>query len=152
VPETSTTVGRSPDDVYDLVADVTQMGRWSPETESADWLGGATSAAVGARFRGRNRRRQRWSTTCTVTRAERGRAFAFDVGKGDTTWAYAFEPDGADGCRVTESFTVVKVPGPVGRWFTKVGTGVSWDEREADLLEGMRQTLARLKTAAESGS
>jgi uncharacterized protein YndB with AHSA1/START domain len=151
VPQVSTTIARTPQEVYDLVSDVTRIGRWSPETVSAEWLDGATAAAPGARFKGRNTRRQSWSTTCTVTAAEPGRRFAFRVGKGDTTWAYDLSPE-AGGCRVTESFEVVKAPGPVGRWFTKVGTGVTWDEREADLVEGMRTTLARLKAELEGSS
>lgn len=149
MPSTTTTIARAPEDVYDLVADVEQMGRWSPETVSAQWLDGVTTAVAGARFKGRNKRKGPWTTTCTVTRAERGTAFAFSVGKGETTWAYDFAPDG-DGCRVTESFEIVKPPGAFGRWMTKLGTGVTWDEREADLVAGMRETLARLKAAAES--
>jgi hypothetical protein len=51
---------------------------------------------------------------------------------------------------VTESFEIVRRPGPVGRWLTKLGTGVTWAEREADLVGGMEETLRRLKAAAES--
>jgi hypothetical protein len=34
---------------------------------------------------------------------------------------------------------------------TKLGTGVSWSERDADLCRGMEETLQRLKAAAERG-
>lgn len=104
--------------------------------------------SVGARFRGYNKRRGSWRTTCTVVAADPGREFTFEVGR-DARWHYTFEPDGA-GCRVTESFEILRVPGAVGRWLTKLGTGVPWDERAADLCAGMRETLRRLKNAAEA--
>jgi uncharacterized protein YndB with AHSA1/START domain len=146
---TSILVQAPPERVWDLVTDVTRMGEWSPETVAAEWLDGATAAAAGARFKGRNKRRGSWSTKCTVTESERGQAFSFEVGRGETRWSYRFSPDDG-GCRVTESFEIVRRPGPVGRWLTKLGTGVTWAEREADLVGGMEETLRRLKAAAES--
>jgi len=107
------------DIVYDLIADVPRMGEWSPET------------------------------TCAVTEADRGRAFAFDVGKGETRWRYDLTPTSDGDCEVTESFEIVRTPGALGRLMTRLSTGVSWSEREADLVDGMQQTLQRLKTAAE---
>lgn len=134
--------------VWELLSDVRRMGEWSPETIRAEWISGATGPAVGARFRGYNKRKASWRTTCTVTTAEPGREFAFDVGR-DTRWRYAFTSDGDGGCQVTESFEILRVPGAIGRWLTGLGTGVPWVEREADLRAGMRETLRRLKAAAE---
>src|SRR5437764_5635487 len=140
MPSESILILAPADAVWDMVADVTRIGEWSPETVGAEWLGGATGAVVGARFKGRNKRRAAWTTTCTVTAATPGREFAFTVGKGETTWRYDLAPvDG--GCRVTESFEIVTVPGAFGRWSTKLGTGVAWADREADLVSGMRETL-----------
>ena len=34
--------------IWDLVSDVTKIGRYSPETFEAEWLEGATGPAVGA--------------------------------------------------------------------------------------------------------
>ncbi|MCY7374336.1 MAG: SRPBCC family protein [Spirochaetaceae bacterium] len=106
--EVTEQVRAEPSVVYDLVSDVTRMGSWSPETTSCRWLGGATGPAVGARFRGTNRRGPllRWTTTCTVTAAEPGRRFAFDVdfaGVPIARWAYDLEPT-PTGCTVTESW------------------------------------------------
>ena len=65
----------SPDSVYAMVADITRMGEWSPENTGGKWLGGASGAAVGARFRGTNRAGIAvWATNVTVTAAEPGRA------------------------------------------------------------------------------
>ena len=68
------TIDARPEAVYDLVADVTRMGEWSPECVSCEWLD--TPGAEGSRFRGRNRNGPaRWTTTAKVLRADRGREF-----------------------------------------------------------------------------
>jgi hypothetical protein len=148
----TTTVEAPAEAVYDLVADLTRMGEWSPENTGGTWLDGADGPAVGARFKGKNKRRGGWSTTCTVLTADPGREFAFAVGKPakpSTVWRYRFEPEGA-ATRVTESFELpVERPGAVERFFTRIGTGVSWDERPDDMARGMETTLARLKDTAE---
>ncbi len=63
-------------EVWTLVADVRNTGRFSPETFDAEWLDGATGPAVGARFRGHVKRNEigpiYW-TTCRVTACEPGR-------------------------------------------------------------------------------
>jgi hypothetical protein len=41
----------SPASIWELVSDVTKIGRYSPETFEAEWLEGATGPAAGARFR-----------------------------------------------------------------------------------------------------
>lgn len=146
--EVSADIAADPKVVYDLVSDVTRMGEWSPETTSCRWLRG-TGPAVGARFRGTNQRHlARWTTTCTVTAADPGRRFAFDVGWGPwaiSQWSYDIEPT-ADGCRVTE------------RWVDRRGTAMRVSspavmgivDRAAHNRRGMETTLAALKAAAEA--
>jgi uncharacterized protein YndB with AHSA1/START domain len=148
--EASVQVDAPPAAVYELVSDVTRMGEWSPETTSAEWIGGATGPAVGARFRGRNRHGvARWSTKPRVVAAEPGREFAFTttwLGKDNTQWTYRFEPEGG-GTRVTESFEMlVDVPWyftATERWLMGV------KDRKADLERNMAMTLERLKAAVE---
>ena len=97
------------DKIWNLVADVRNTGRFSPEVMEAEWLDGATGPALGARFRGHVKRNEigpvYW-TTCRVTACEPGREFGFEVLVGDTpvnNWHYLFTPvDG--GTEVTESF------------------------------------------------
>lgn len=43
-----------------------------------------------------------------------------------------------------ESFEIIKAPGIMGRLLTRVGTGVSWKDREADMATGMQRTLEHL--------
>ena len=104
-----------PERIWELVSDVTKIGRYSPETFEAEWLDGATGPAVGAKFRGhvkRNRKGPIYWTTCTVMVCEPGREFAFGVGPRDkplNVWRYRLEPRG-DGTDVTESFELANTP------------------------------------------
>lgn len=138
-----------PSVVYDLVSDVTRMGSWSPETTACRWLGDATGPAVGARFRGTNRHGPllRWTTTCTVTDAEPGRRFAFDVdfaGVPIARWAYDLEPT-ATGCTVTESWDDLR--GRPLRLASVPLMGIA--DRAAHNRRGMQATLTALAAAAE---
>jgi uncharacterized protein YndB with AHSA1/START domain len=50
--------------VWALVTDLPRMGEWSPENLGGEWVKGATEAAVGARFKGRNKNGNKaWSTS-----------------------------------------------------------------------------------------
>jgi uncharacterized protein YndB with AHSA1/START domain len=133
--------------VYDLVSDVTRMGDYSPENTGAVWLDGATGPVVGARFKGTNRLGSlTWSTKPTITAADRGRLFAFEVpGRTGSTWTYRFEPVG-DGVRVTECMRQDRAtPFPIR--FLQRRAGVT--DRAAHLRDAMTTTLERLATAAE---
>ncbi|MDT5064979.1 MAG: hypothetical protein QOK02_1134 [Mycobacterium sp.] len=45
-------------EIWDLVADVRNTGRFSPETFEAEWLDGATGPALGAKCRGHVKRNE----------------------------------------------------------------------------------------------
>ena len=141
-------IAATPEAVYDLVADVTRMGEWSPETTSADWLDGVDAAAPGARFTGKNQLGfLSWSTKPTVLTAERGREFSFEVpGKGGPVWTYRFTPSGDDTI-VTESVVQSeRSPLPL-RFLQRLG-GAS--DRAASLRTGMTEPLERLAATAET--
>jgi hypothetical protein len=68
---TSVVVDADVDAVWRVVRDVTRTGEWSHECVECTWLGGATEAVPGARFRGRNRQSVfRWGRVCEVLSAE----------------------------------------------------------------------------------
>src|SRR6202451_1751882 len=46
------------DTIWNLIVDVPNIGRYSPETFEAEWLDGATGPALGARFRGHVKRNE----------------------------------------------------------------------------------------------
>lgn len=149
----STHVAASPEAVYDLVADLPRMGKWSPECTSVAWRGGATSATPGARFRGWNRRGPiRWCTDGEVVEAERGKVLAFDVRLlrwPIARWAFRFGPAaGGAGCTVTEEWTDHR-SGPSR---TITGLAVAVRDRPSHNRLGMQRTLARIKTAAEANA
>ena len=137
-----------PDRIWDLVSDVTKIGRYSPETFEAEWLDGATGPAVGARFRGhvkRNGRGPTYWSTCTVVACEPGREFAFEVGpegKALNTWRYVLEPKG-DGTDVTESFRLTPKPALRVYWAL-----LGWARGRTN-REGMHTTLERIKAEVE---
>ena len=146
-------VSATPEHVYDLVADVTRMGEWSPECVRCEWLGGATSAHVGARFTAHNRRgRLRWSNTPTVVVAEPGREFAFSrtaFGAGEYTWRYRLTPAADGGTDITESYEAVR---PESRIVSTVVNRLFTPGTEADhLRNSMTATLGRIKQVAEQG-
>ncbi|MHB1989139.1 MAG: SRPBCC family protein [Acidimicrobiales bacterium] len=144
-------IAAPPVKLYELVSDVTEMGRFSPETVSCRWLGAAGGPVIGARFKGTNRQGWRWwSTTCTVVAAERGARFAFDVDYGPlpvSRWSYDFQAH-EQGCRVVETW-VDRRPSWMVR-ISPVVMGVS--DREAHNADGMRKTLAALALVAEDSS
>lgn len=147
--ECSASIAVSPERVYDLVADVTRMGEWSPENTGGRWLGDAIGPDTGVRFRGSNRKGlRRWTTTCTVTAAHRGQRFAFDVKLGPlpiSTWEYVFRPEG-DGTTVTEAWTDRRAT-----WLRVAAVPVMGvPSRPRYNRRGMEATLAALKAAAES--
>jgi hypothetical protein len=143
------TINAACDTVYRLITDLPTLASLAEENEAMEWRKG-DRVSCGAIFRGRNRNgSHRWTTTCTVTDAEPGRVFAFDVRYAVlpiARWRYDIVP-ADDGCRVTER-TWDRRPG----WFSKtawVGTGVR--DRDAANAEHIRLTLARLKEKAEAG-
>ncbi|AJT67464.1 hypothetical protein T261_5848 [Streptomyces lydicus] len=144
------TIRATPADAYRVVSDPPVMIRLAEEAHRARWLGGATVAAVGARFRGHNRNGlRRWVTTCRITDADPGRRFAYEVtaalGVPVSRWQYDIAPT-AEGCTVTET-NWLRVP----LWFIPFAvliTGVS--DRIGINNANIGTTLQRLKQHLES--
>ncbi|MGH3451638.1 MAG: SRPBCC family protein [Haloechinothrix sp.] len=143
-------IAARPEYVYTLVSDPGVLAGLAAEYRGHRWLGGATQAAVGARFLGRNKNGfQRWMTVATITDAEDGARFAFDVTAGpirSSRWQYDIEATDA-GCRVTES-TWDRRPGWL-RTTAPLITGVK--DRAAHNQRNIEATLRALKERAERG-
>jgi hypothetical protein len=134
-------------EIWTLVADVRNTGRFSPETFDAEWLDGVSEPALGARFRGHVKRNEigpvYW-TTCRVTACDPGREFGFEVllgGRAVNNWHYEFNPNGS-GTDVTESFWI-PVP-PILRATSFLGY-----PRKRRNMRDMRTTLERIKAYVE---
>ena len=93
--------------LYDMVSDLSRMGEWSPENQGGKWVGGATGAVEGARFKARNRRGwRRWSSVAHIVTANPPKEVAWEsraFGLKIALWRYRFEPNGKGGTTVTES-------------------------------------------------
>ena len=147
--EVSLHISAPPERIYEIVTDVAGMGRLSPECTGGRWLGDAVGPAVGARFKGTNKRGfARWSTTNEVVEADPGRAFSFKTLQSGYQWTYRLEPDGG-GTLVTERRDPFRKRPAVAKLFTQVLLGGE-DDHDAEMQEGMRATLDRLKTIAEA--
>ncbi|OBK15535.1 SRPBCC family protein [Mycobacterium asiaticum] len=138
------------DKIWELIADIRNTGRFSPETFEAEWLDGATGPELGARFRGHVRRNEigpvYW-TTCEVTACEPGREFGFAVLLGDrvvNNWHYRLAPAG-DGTDVTESFRLA--PSPLNKVYLVFGGFL----RRRRNIRDMTKTLTRIKDLVEAG-
>lgn len=134
--------------IWDLIADVRNTGKFSPETFEAEWLDGATGPALGARFRGHVRRNEigpvYW-TVCRVTACVPGREFGFEVLVGDravNNWHYQLTPSGS-GTEVTESFRLNM--NPLMSLYSVLGGQL----RRRRNIRDMRKTLERIKAVVE---
>ena len=141
-------IAAPPDVVYDLIADLTRMGEWSPECYRCEWLDGAAAAAPGERFRGYNRLgRMRWERTAVVNTADRGREFGFttvndSAGREETRWRYTMEPS-RSGTLLTESFEFL--------WCSVANRlAEALVPRGRQVNRGIEETLRRIKRAAEN--
>lgn len=139
-----------PQKVWDLVSDITHMGEYSPEVVEAQWVGGATGPAVGARYRGHVRRNEKWPvlywTTCEITECVPGEVFEFVVLMGSrpvNKWRYEFKAAADGGTDVTESFDLGD------NLFTRLWRPVGGFLREERNRRDMLRTLERVKAVAE---
>ena len=148
--EESIDISAPPERLYGMVSDLSRMGEWSPENQGGSWVGGATGATEGAKFKARNQRgRRSWSSLVTVVPANPPKEVAWvskAMGMKIALWRYRFEPDGKGGTTVTESTEdqrgmFMNVVGPLA-------SGVR--DRAGENRKNMRATLEQLKKAAES--
>ena len=145
----SIVIERSPEDLYDMVSDVTRMGEWSPECKACWWDNG-DGPRVGAWFSGRNELPERtWETKSQIVAASRGEEFVFVVGGNLVRWGYSFTPV-AGGTQVTESWEVL--PDLPKLLDERLGTGAAAQlaSRSEAARTGIPQTLAALKRVAKS--
>ncbi len=132
--------------VWALVSDLNRMPQWSPQCRVMKALGGPLRQ--GSRTINLNRRKFLfWPTTSRITEFIPDKKLAFRVNQNGTVWSYELEPT-TTGTRLTESrhaengvsaFSNMSVNALMG--------GVPSFERE--LVDGMNQSLSRIKAAAE---
>jgi hypothetical protein len=99
----------TPEQAFNVVTDLPNMGRLSPENTGGEWLSGATQARVGAKFKGTNtREKDSWYTIARIVTYDPPKRFTFDVTYKRifkvSRWQFDIEPS-PGGCRVTETWT-----------------------------------------------
>lgn len=145
----SVLVAVPPDELYEMVSDVTRMGQWSPICRECWWDEGA-GPDVGAWFTGRNETSERtWETRSQVVAADPGREFAWEVNDGWVRWGYTFEPE--DGrTRLTESWEFL--PKGIAGFRERFGdqAEIEIEKRRDAARSGIPATLAAIKAAAEA--
>ena len=142
-------INASPQQVYDVVSDVTRTGQWSPTCKECWWVEG-TGPVAGAKFKGRNESpRRTWETVSEVVAAEPGRVFSWSVGEGKVNWAYTLTavPEGTE---LAESWEFTEA----GQDFFKEKFGETaqfeMDERSQAAHEGIPATLQAIKRIVEA--
>lgn len=109
-------VDAAPALVYELVSEVSGIGRWSPEADDVAFDQDA-GPWTGAWFSGRNRRDGKvWTTRSQIVRADPGTAFGFVVGGADNGivhWEWTFTPQGR-GTVVEQSWQLLRLDPVLG--------------------------------------
>jgi uncharacterized protein YndB with AHSA1/START domain len=132
--------------VWALVSDLSRMPQWSPQCRVMKALGPVRQGTMTINLNRRNR--MYWPTTSVVTEVIPEQKIAFRVPINRTIWSYELQQTDT-GTRLVESrhaengvtaFSNMSVNALMG--------GVPSFERE--LVDGMNQSLARIKAAAES--
>ncbi|MGV0852006.1 SRPBCC family protein [Mycolicibacterium phlei] len=131
--------------VWGLISNLSNMPKWSPQCRRMKLLG---PLQPGTRTINLNRRGLLfWPTTCRITEVVPEKKLAFRVNENGTVWSYELEPT-ESGTRVVETRHAENGVKPISTLLVNAAMGgVPSFERE--LLEGMNDSLARIKAAAE---
>ncbi|OBF87804.1 polyketide cyclase [Mycobacterium sp. 852002-51152_SCH6134967] len=144
--QAETTINAPVAKVWELVSNLKNMPRWSPQCRVMKTFG---PLQPGARTINLNRRKfLMWPTTSRIIEVVPEKKLAFRVNENNTVWSYELEPT-ETGTRLVETRHAENGVKPVSTMLVNaVMGGVPSFERE--LVEGMNETLARIKAAAES--
>lgn len=136
-----------PAKVWALISDFRLMPRWSPQCRLMKALG---PLQQGTRTINVNRRKfMVWPTTAQVIEVIPEQKLAFRVNANNTIWSYELVPT-ATGTRVIERRHAENgVKATSNLLVSTFFGGVPSFERE--LVDGMNDSLARIKAAAETG-
>lgn len=132
--------------VWELVSDLSRMPQWSPQCRRMKTLGGPLRQ--GSRTVNLNRRKFLfWPTTSRVTEFIPEKKLAFRVNENGTVWSYELEPTDT-GTRLVETRHAENGVKAVSNMAVNAFMG-GVPDFESELVDGMNQSLARIKAAAE---
>ncbi len=145
--EESIHVDASPARVWELVSDLSNMGRWSPQCWKTFVRGGETrlgATAVNVNKRGL----LVWPTRSRVVAFRAEREIAFTILDNQTTWSYLLEPQDG-GTQVTAGRDASKGTTKISHVLVEKVLG-GHDDFTAELHAGLRTTLGKIKAEAEA--
>ncbi|MEU1216999.1 SRPBCC family protein [Streptomyces sp. NPDC005791] len=159
-------ISAGPERVWEILADVEAMTGWSPELVKVEWLDGAVSPAVGARYIGHNEHpvNGSWRAIAHFTEYEPGRRLTWcvldvdgrygtraeDVEDRMASWSFSLTPD-AEGVVLRQTVTLGPGRSGLNAYIERA------PENEAAIIayrfdelgKGMDATLKGIKDAAE---
>ncbi|GAB4007550.1 SRPBCC family protein [Nocardioides ultimimeridianus] len=141
-------IAAPPAAVWELVGDVTRMAEWSPQVTSTRLSDGHATCALGTRFTNRNVHGELvWTTHAEIVAYDAARLLAFRVAENDATWSFELTPT-ASGTRLVERRDA---PGGISDLSRDLTDGFLGGQEvfTAALRDGMRETLSKIKAAAE---
>ena len=145
--EAAIEIDASPAEVWELVSDLRNMPRWSPQCRKTIVRGGAMRE--GAKLININRRGLLfWPTQAMVTEFVHEQKIAFRIRENWTIWSFTLTPTGTGGTRVVQRREAPKGISDVSVRLTNAVLG-GVDDFTTELQQGMNQTLARIKADAE---
>lgn len=145
--EATIDIAATPEEIWPLVSDLRRMASWSPQVVKAIQRGG--SGGVGTRTLNINRSGWKvWPTRAKVIRYDAPSAFTFRVKDNKTIWSYVLEPLATGGTRVAVRREAPDGLAPISARLQDLLMG-GLDSFNEEILAGMRQTLERIKAAAE---
>ncbi|MDT5184857.1 MAG: hypothetical protein QOI29_3015 [Mycobacterium sp.] len=134
------------DKVWALISHLGRMPQWSPQCRMMKAIG---PLRQGTRTINLNRRNYLfWPTTSTVTEVIPDKKVAFRVNINHTIWSYELESTDT-GTRVTETRHAENGVTAISNMAINAAMG-GVPSFECELVDGMNETLARMKAAAES--
>ena len=147
--EQSTEIAATPEKVWSIVSDLKRMGEWSPQCRKVIVRGGTVK--LGAKTINVNKRGLLvWPTTAKVVRFEPNKQIAYRIAENHTVWGFEITPTDT-GVRLTERREAKNgQTTKVSSTLVDLAFGGN-DSFEAELEEGMRETLVKIKAAAERG-
>lgn len=146
--EETVEVAAPPERVWALVSDLPRLAEWSPQVVRS-FVRGPRPVRRGSRLVNLNRRGLLvWPTRSEVVRFEPTRAVAFRIPENLTTWSFVLEPTEL-GTRIVHRREAPEGILPISYRLTEAFLGGE-ESFQAELREGMRSTLARIRATAES--
>lgn len=143
-----------PGRVWELVGDVRRLADWSPQVTHCELLADSAEIGSGARFVNHNLEKSpdgqdlTWTTHSEVVRFVPEREIAFRVEENWAVWSFTLEPGADGGTRLIERRAVPEGISDLARQLTDGFMGGQEIFTQV-LRAGMRETLERIKVAAE---